>query len=416
MTTTQRRVPIPARSSLLCALVFALAALAAVKSGDQLRYLDERDYELRAKSLISGQGYVNAEGRPTAYRPPGYPLLLAAVYEVWPRPLAAKLLNALMLAGIGWLLGEIVSVVTPQGKVFAPLLILLYPVFVYTATTLYPQVFGTLLFAGCVFCLVRFPDSVLSAAVCGLIFGVLILAVPSFLLILPVLAVFLLVSKRHDPWRASQSAAALVFCAAIVVNPWTIRNAITFKTFIPVSTNSGVTFLLGNCENAGVNTGPNVDISRYEVETKGMDEVQTDIHHKRAAMAWITGHPVDAAKLYLLKVANYFNFRNKLSSDSDSSFATDAVMFLSYYALLGAAIARCFLWRRYPFSPIERLCYFLYFGNALLSAIFFTRIRFRLPFDALLMVCVAIFLGHVLGAWRTQSAESRESPQTGAIS
>ncbi len=180
---------------------------------------------------------------------------------------------------------------------------------------------------------------------------------------------------------------------ALVVCPWTIRNAIVLKTFIPVSTNGGVTFLLGNSVNAGVNIGPNVDLSPYEAETRGMDEVQTDIHHRCAAWAWIINNPGDWARLYVLKVVNYFNFRNKLADDSESSFSRDAVMFLSYYFLLGAAIVRCFLWRRYPLSKTEWLCFGIYFANAFLAAIFFNRIRFRVPFDFLLVACVAIFIG-----------------------
>ncbi len=83
---------------LTCAIIFGLTALVAVRSGDDLRYLDEKSYDQLARQLIAGQGHVSDNGRPTAFRPPGYPWLLSAVYRLWPRPLAAKLVNVFFLA------------------------------------------------------------------------------------------------------------------------------------------------------------------------------------------------------------------------------------------------------------------------------------------------------------------------------
>jgi hypothetical protein len=77
-------------------------------------------------------------------------------------------------------------------------------------------------------------------------------------------------------------------------------------------------------------------------------------------------------------------------------------MFLTYYPLLALSLVRCALWRRYPFSSAELLLYALYFGNALLSALFFTRIRFRIPFDAVLIVCDAALLGHLAASWTSR--------------
>ncbi len=384
---------------LTCAIIFGLTALVAVRSGDDLRYLDEKSYDQLARQLIAGQGHVSDNGRPTAFRPPGYPWLLSAVYRLWPRPLAAKLVNVFFLACVAGLLAEIVGAIAPGGKSFAPLLVLLYPLFSYTASTLYPQTFGTLLFVAGIYFLVCFPDALLAAPASGLAFGALILTVPSFLLILPVVAVFVLLVQRRAPVRACGSAAGLVCCALLVVSPWTIRNAIVFHAFIPVSTNSGMNLLLGNCENAGPDSGANVDIRHYDAEAIGMNEAQADNHYQRCAKQWIMQHPGAAARLYVLKVLNYFNFRNRLAVPSEGDAGKDAVLFLSYYALLGAAVARGLMARRFPLSSTEWLCYGIYFGNAFLSAIFFTRIRFRVPFDALLIVCVAILVGQVRAAW-----------------
>jgi hypothetical protein len=73
-------------------------------------------------------------------------------------------------------------------------------------------------------------------------------------------------------------------------------------------------------------------------------------------------------------------------------------MFVSYYPLLLIALVRLALWRRYRFSFPELLLYLIYFGNALLAALVYTRIRYRLPFDFLLIAMVSIFVGRILQA------------------
>ena len=73
----------------------------------------------------------------------------------------------------------------------------------------------------------------------------------------------------------------------------------------------------------------------------------------------------------------------------------DILMGVTYYPLLITVIIRCILWRKYEFSWSELLLYLLYFGNAFLSAVVYTRIRYRIPFDFLLVAMVAIFIGHI---------------------
>ena len=43
---------------------------------------DQVDYENLGWRLCEGRGFSRADGTPTAFRPPGTPFLIAAVYEV----------------------------------------------------------------------------------------------------------------------------------------------------------------------------------------------------------------------------------------------------------------------------------------------------------------------------------------------
>jgi hypothetical protein len=382
----------------LVLLVFAASTVFVLVSGEHLRYPDERDYDRLARAIRHGEGYLNERGDPTAYRPPGWPTVLAGIYCFWASPLAGKLFNAVAYASTAWLLSEIVARVIPEGRVFAPLFMLLYPVGFYTASTLYPQTLGTLLLVGLLFLLSRRTYPLLFAGEAGILFGMLVLIIPAFLMVVPLVIVGMFLAERKGLSLFLMRVASLLGCMLLIVTPWTLRNAYVFDRFVPVSTNSGLNLLLGNSENAGPNTGVNVDISRYRAEIQGLNEVQSDAALRKFAVEWILHHPASAVKLYIQKVVNYFNFRNQLHVQTEQSLLKDVVMFLSYYPLLLIALLS-FAWhRRDPLSATEIMLYLLYFGNAFTSAVFFTRIRFRLPFDVLLIAVDAIILGLLLQA------------------
>jgi hypothetical protein len=398
----------PRVTFVLIALVFIVAGALAWMGGDRLRYPDEVDYSSLAQSTLDGRGYVNDEGKPTAYHPPGWPFLLTAVYRVSARPLAGKLLNAIALACTAWLLSSLVGRSTAEGKPFAPLLLLLCPLVLYTATTLYPQTIGTTLLIAVLVLLNVDMRSALRCSLAGFLLGFLILSIPAFLLVTP-----LLLAGHYFPNRKMLSlyvkrSLLVLLCAAAIVAPWTVRNARVFHALVPVSTNSGVNLLLGNSENTGPNKGVNVDISRYVEQTKGMSEVEIDRHFRRSAVAWVIGNPSAAASLYARKVLNYFNFRNELYVVAEQSRLKDAVQFFSYYPMLCAAILRVLVCRQVPLSPAELILYVVYFGNAFASAIFFTRIRFRSPFDVVLLAIVAIFIGKLIS--RMNAKVAAQSP------
>ena len=95
-------------------------------------------------------------------------------------------------------------------------------------------------------------------------------------------------------------------------------------------------------------------------------------------------------KLYLLKFLNYFNFRNTFWVESEFNFFRSVIMFITYYPLLLCLIFRLFYIHRQPLRHVEILFVLLYFGSAFFYSIFIPRIRFRLPFDVLLIAHVGI--------------------------
>jgi hypothetical protein len=153
-----------------------------------------------------------------------------------------------------------------------------------------------------------------------------------------------------------------------------------------VSTNNGVNLLLGNNPQATGNSGTSVDVSAYDQRAKDqkLDEVQIDKFYQSEAMSWITANPAEAAGLYVAKVVHNFAYSDTLKTEGQS--ASDLLAALSYYPILGLAVLRVLLWRRFPLHRVDKLCLWAIVLNVLLLAVFFTRIRFRVPLDALTIV------------------------------
>lgn len=95
-----------------------------------------------------------------------------------------------------------------------------------------------------------------------------------------------------------------------------------------------------------------------------------------------------------MKVLNNFNFRNNLFVQSEQSLLKDVVMFISYGFLMLMFIVRLFFLRKFKPSRFEILLILIYLLNPFFLAIFYTRIRYRLPLDFLLIMIVAMFINN----------------------
>jgi len=405
--------------------VFAVMVLVAVgyalSLGEQLRFPDELDYTTIASNLSAGRGFSLDGEQPTAYRPPGYALVVLAAQGL-PRPVtAARLLNMLAYGAALWLVYRLAARERGSGAgIAAMLLVAVYPVLLYTAGTLYPQALA----AALLLCLTAIFGSstalsIRRAALCGGLCGLLILTVPSFFF-LPVLLAAWTVYEGRFRGRAIRRAAVIGLAAACVLLPWQIRNARVFGQFVFVSTNGGINLLLGNSPGTTAGSGVNVNLDTWHAEARGLDEVARDRFYRHAAMDWIRANPRRAFALYVRKLAHHFHFRNRLHTAGEHSPARDVVMALGYGLLIGLVLVRLVASRRVPLTRTERFILALYLVNAAFAALFFTRIRFRLPLDWLLTIpagqalaLALVFTRHVCAA-RATAATGSAGSQSGS--
>lgn len=379
--------------------------------GDQIRFRDERHYLKIANNVIKHSIYSYDDNAivPTTFHPPGYPLILASVISLGGDFFALRMLNFVFLACCVVLL---VSILKRHkyltGAKWLPVIILCYPVLFYTASTLYPQIIATAIFLFIIYIFDTFSISLKSAFFAGILYGVLLMISPSFILMCPiVLSAPYILRKSLKPLYLM----ILIIGVVVVLTPWVARNYLVFDRLVILSSNAGKTFILGNSENSKPNEGESVDVSKYtnEIKARGLDEIDGDKYYKEKAFEWIKHNPRDASILYLRKLLNYFNFRNDLATRTEESVLRDIIMFITYYAILLFSLCRLWLVRYYPMQRIEIFLIIVYLMSAVMNAFFLPRIRYRLPYDVLLICFSAITLDYVARWFSKKSFTVREN-------
>jgi hypothetical protein len=395
---------------LLMATVVIAGTVYSIYLGDALRWADEEDYYAIGCNLATKHQFTINGINSTAYRPPGYPFLIFLFKVLGGGTFFLRLSNYLFLALCIFLLHRILHIHGHAlAGVIAGFLVLEYPVLFYTAGTLYPQIFGSFLFLFVIFMFVRNVDWKKEILFSGFAFGFAILTIPSFLFIFPLMALHPWLLDLHNKWK--RSALFVIICLC-VISGWTLRNYIIFGHFVPVSSNSGRNLLAGNSENATANSGITTDISKYMIEAKkfGGNQILMDKYFTQKALEWVKNNKTQALTLYLKKSLNYFNFRNELATKTEASMIKNLIMLFTYGLFIILFMIRIGLLYYYKLSRLEFMFIIIYFFNIFPSAIFYTRIRYRLPFDFLLIALVAVFLDKVLIV-RLQSKERTFPPR-----
>jgi len=246
---------------LLLAVVLRAAWLTAfnVDPGDG-REDDSRFYHGVAQALSDGRGYDDpATGQTTAQWPPAYPATLAIAYAVpGDNLLTGKAVN------VGLALASIVLVYLLAGRLFgrragllAALLLAVFPSYVFLSTL----VFSENLFVPAVLLVVTLvawwglsgaaPTALQSLIVGAAIGFTAMVRAEGIWLVAPVGIAWLLASRRWQP--ALRNALFLAAGVAVLLTPWTVRNAIQLDEYTPLrSASTGI-----------LNVGLNPEYRRY---------------------------------------------------------------------------------------------------------------------------------------------------------
>lgn len=210
-----------------------------------------------ARSVADGRGFSSPGSTvPTAYRPPLFPLLLAAVMQVVDVAWSVALVQigcGLAAVAITWQLGRELGL--GRYATVAATLMAVDPILLYFGT--YPMTEVCCAFLTTAWCwfVVRShhldntanPSQVVMLNLAGgAVFGLAALCRPTLWAVGGIYAGYLLVNRLRKQSMRRSAFAAHLLGIVIIVSPWVIRNQLVFGKSILTTTHGGYTLLLGN--------------------------------------------------------------------------------------------------------------------------------------------------------------------------
>jgi 4-amino-4-deoxy-L-arabinose transferase-like glycosyltransferase len=429
-----RAVPALAWALVAVALVLRVGYVAATPAYHPEH--DARDYDRLACALVTGNGYPRASARggpgdecrrtagptrPTAFRPPGYPMFLAAVYSA-ARPLgldrwvAARVVQATVGAAIAALIGLIAALLWGRrtGLIALGLAAVSPPLILFGGALMTEPLVITLMLGAIAAMLAYRADRRWAwLAVAAVLTGLAALTRSNaFLLVFPLAAAVLFAGAGLPRRVRAGRAAAFVGIAALVVAPWTVRNAFAFHAVVPVSTEAGSAFI--GTYNDSARTRPDfpgawmppryVPSLRGKIDPGSGDEPAEERRELRAALRYMGRHPtyvgnvlaVDSMRLLGLGGREWWRFTASTVSlgPRRADLAAYAFFPVLALALIGAfqpAARRAPLW----FWSIPVLLW--------LSVVpILGETRFRMPIEPFFLLLAALALSRAF-AWRPRS-------------
>jgi hypothetical protein len=351
--------------------------------------LDDPDHYLDvARSLFEGRGFA-INGRPTAYRPPLYPILLAPLVGTLNRQALPWGVGAFhLILGVGTVLLTHAAArrwgLSPRVCLIAGGVVAFDPVLVGQARVVMTETLAAFLVSAILALLTI--TGLKGAALGGLGFGLASLCRPS---LLPPALLTALASLVFGPggWKVRVSRAGiLTMITFLTLVPWAFRNKMVFGEPVWTTTHGGYTLALANNWayyadildgwQDGVWSGTNQDIWKLEVEwkTAGMTEPEADRFLQAQAWAMASERPEDFARASVLRVKRFWGI-----SPSSAVYPRWLRWVCRFWTAplwlaLGIGLFRRELWRWPGVSALS-----LIVGLSLVHVVYWTDMRMRAP-------------------------------------
>jgi hypothetical protein len=357
-----------------------------------------------ALSLHAGHGFSSpffSQSGPTAFMAPGYPLVLAAVMSV--------LGTGSVAATAVVVLQELFSLITvvlvlhiarlhfgESTANFAGLLCALMPPMLIAPVQIWDTSLSALLLAG-IFAAastpylarLRFVPAGAACAIAGLINPALI----------PTLSAIC----GWSAWKAKRIPWAGIAAFLIVFSPWPIRNAVVMHAFIPLRTDFGYEFWMGNHTGGDGNfvEAMNPMMSARERQDFVRRGEIAYLHEKGAlARSFIAAHP---GKFLELSLKRAWQFWAGMEGSSNSM-----TLPLTLLAFAGLAMA----WRRRALAILYLLPLLIF---PLPYYITHVLVRFQYVIDPMLVVLAGYALAALLGSSKRRDTAHTERPARPAV-
>lgn len=342
-------------------------------------------------------------------RAPVYTVFVAAIYALFQHSnLAVKIAQCAIDTGtvaLIWILGQRFAPGQRTGGI-AAFLYAVYPLAWWRCGFVDKEVIETFALAAAVSSLRM--SGLRRSFVTGLLLGFANLVKP-VLLGMPLVVGIWIWKRRTAARKPGPLLATLVLGTLLFVTPWTARNYLLTRQFIPVAVeNGGLTAYVGNYPpSLGVWEGPHkaewqAGIAKLAAEHAGASRAQMDGIYLRAAVDEVEANPVTALEMFGLKLWRFWF--------SNASGRLQLPVFGIQFVMLGLASVGLF---RGQFTHDSKLLFALLIGYLwLVHAVIYAEVRFSLPAMPFVMLLSA---SGVLAVWarlqRVRSGPQKDSRQ-----
>lgn len=342
----------------LVVLLAVLVRLALIvptfgKLDDPDRYLDV------ARALAQGEGFA-VNGRPTAYRPPLYPLCLSVLIRLLGEGrLAWGVAGLHLTAGVGTVLLTAVAArrlgLTPGRVLIAAAIVACDPVLVAQGRAVMTETLAAFLVAACLAVLA--DGQARGEFLGGLGFGLASLCRPSLLPAAGLVVAAALVAGPGTAWVRLRRASLIGVATLVLLAPWAWRNARVFGEPVWTTTHGGWTLALANnpVYYAEVLDGPpgavwsGANQQHWFDETvravEGLSQPAADRKIGAIALQFIGDHPRAFIRASLARLGRFWGVAPAGAVYSRAIRGATLVWTVPLWVALGMGLTRRELWR-----------------------------------------------------------------------
>jgi 4-amino-4-deoxy-L-arabinose transferase-like glycosyltransferase len=359
------------------------------------------EYDAIARNMLNGQGFTYSHFDVVyhSYAPPMHSWITAASYlatgSIVPLMLMQAAAGAALVVVTALLAERLFGGWLPAAA--AGLLVALHPgLVVYSATKAHPLTFDALFFALALLQTFRLADQPTTrrAAVLGLVIGIGALSRSTIVVFLPIAGLWLLFGARRPSWPTAVRLGVIAgVCAAAVMAPWTIRNALIHDRFVLVTTDSEV-FWRGNNPYATGHSYVDADRIVLDLLPKEQleeirnqpDELAQAAWFAQQARTFIRGNPGAFVRLTVTKFFHFWWFAPQSGVLYPQRWLH---LYMAYYlAVLFLAVAGVWTLAHMSPAPLEQTVVLVAFLVVLsgLQSLYYVEGRHRWAVEPMLLV------------------------------
>jgi 4-amino-4-deoxy-L-arabinose transferase-like glycosyltransferase len=385
-------------------------------------------YNRQASLLAAGKGFIEPfkyvyghQSVAAADHPPLLPIVLAVSDKIG---LSSLTSHKVIICLIGVLTIAVVALVArrlagDRAGIIAALLGALYPGFWIHDGQILAEPLAMLAVAVAVLLAYRFwsrPGPALAIGV-GVACGLAALTRSELVLLVPLLAAPLALLARDRSLRRRLGLAGLAVLAALVtMAPWLVRNTVTFKHPVYLSSQFDPTLTVANCDNTyyGQSVGSWYFYCGANLHPPPGDESVADQYYRHVATTYIGQHLSRLPVVALARVGRTWGLyqpigQTHIDTIDGYELTVNEIHLYSYYALAVGAVAGAVILRRrrVPILPLVSVVVAVTIG----VIVTYGSTRFRAPGEVAIVALAAVGADALLSLRRSSRAPDTAGEQ-----